>query len=118
MRYIRIPEPVQLIDPTTDAPVDRTVSFAESIRVVTSKMLAESVLDTLDLNELRSKLCAASPGDEVAIDDAWWQPLANEYKRLRGGLVAYLLAAAPHIRAVLDATTKPRPQEDRPAPAN
>lgn len=115
MRYLIIPPNVKVVDPNTDAPlIDANTGlqaegdFISAARNLTNEILKAKTLDLLDVMELRMRLTSAKVGDEVALEDKWWEALAAAFKRPEGFTLMYLASCRPHILAVNEATTEPR----------
>lgn len=115
MRYLVIPPNVKIVDPNTDAPlIDANTGlqaegdFVSAVRNLTNEILKAKTLDLLDVMELRMRLTSAKVGDEVALEDKWWEALVEAFKRPDGFTTIYLWSCRPHILAVFDATATPR----------
>jgi hypothetical protein len=116
MRYIVIPPNVKIVSPVDDAtPVLDAATglqaegdFASAVRNLTNEILKAKTLDLLDALELRIRLTSAKVGDEVALEDKWWEALVEAFKRPDGFTPIYLTSCRPHVMAVLEATTAPR----------
>lgn len=114
-RYILKPPPVKIVNPETDDPVidpktgvQAEGDFDMAVRHLCSEMLKTKALDVLDIIELRLALTRAEVGEEVGIEEAWWEKLVEAFKRPDGFTVMYLASSKPHILAVNEATTEPR----------
>ena len=88
MRYITIPPPVKIFHPDTGAPVmieatglQAEADFASAIRHITNEMLKANELNLLDTLELRIALASTEVGQEVKIEDAWWEKLVEAFQR-------------------------------------
>lgn len=115
MRYITIPPSVKIFNPDTDEPVldvktglQAEAGFAPAIRHLTNEMIKAKVMDYLEIVELRLALVGAKVGEEVGIEDTWWEAIVAAFKKTEGFTVMYITAARPHILAVNNATTEPR----------
>lgn len=115
MRYLTIPPNVRIVDPISDAPLVDPNSklplegdFASAVRNLTNEILKTKALDLLDALELRIRLTSAKVGDEVGIEDKWWEALVEAFKRPDGFTMMYLASCRPHVMAVNEATTTPR----------
>jgi hypothetical protein len=114
MHYITIPPPVRLFHQDTGAPilvekdVQAEADFATVIRHLTNEMLKMKSLDLLEVIELRVALTRAEIGQEVKIEDVWWEKLVEAFRRPDGFHIAYLVASKPHVLAITNAPTKPR----------
>lgn len=115
MRYITIPPNVKIVSPVDDTPlIDATTGlqaegdFASAARNLTNEIMKAKTLDLLDVMELRVRLTIPKVGDEVGIEDKWWEVLVEAFKRPDGFTLMYLASCKPHVLAVIEATTTPR----------
>lgn len=113
MRYVKVPEPVFILNPITDEPVIENgapvkFSFARSVRLILSVLSAKGASDTMTLLDIRSKFDRAAVGEVVELSNDEYGVLAPEFKRPTAGTVTamWLFSSEPHQRAVLDASDK------------
>jgi hypothetical protein len=116
MRYIIVPPNVKIVSPVDDAtPVLDAATglqaegdFVSAVRNLTNEIMKAKTLDLLDALELRIRLTSAKIGEEVALEDKWWEALVETFKRPDGFTLVYLASCKPHVMAVNEATTSPR----------
>ena len=115
MRYLPIPPNVKIVDPVSGAPVldantglQAEGDFVSAVRNLTNEILKARTLDLLDALELRMRLTSAKVGEEVALEDKWWEALVEAFKRPDGFTLMYLVSSQPHVAAVNEATTVPK----------
>lgn len=115
MRYVTVPNPVTLLDPVTDEPVKDeqgktlTRTFAWACRLAIAAVAAKGAADSTKVFDVRRKTDTATPGKTLVLDDDDWELLAPEFRRVNAQLfgLPWALCAEDHIRAILDAPTKP-----------
>lgn len=122
MRYITIPEDVEICHPITrealimpgpdGQPTKEVFSFARSCRTAIFVVSQKNGADALQLCDLRTKLEEARVGDVLQLSDVEWGLLEPEFKRPtpQGFGPCWALGGGElHIRAWLEAPSK-RPQ--------
>lgn len=118
MRYVRVPAPVMAIDTTTSKPIGPLVTFSEACMIALAAMAdsKRTQLDVLSLIDLRGKLARLSEGVLVELSEPEWKALEAEFKSGSRFGSAYLFVSEPHVRAVLEASTKKPEPTVLPAP--
>ena len=115
MRYLIKPPNVKLVNPVDDSPlIDPSTGlqaegdFNSAARNLTNEIMKARTLDLLDIMELRMRLTSAKVGEEVGLEDKWWEALVEAFKRPDGFTLMYLVSSRLHVAAVNEATTTPR----------
>jgi hypothetical protein len=105
-KYLTVPEPVAILDPLTDEPTGEVFSFARTARIVCACAVNVNA-DLLPVVDARKKLVAGGVGDVIELSDEQHATLLPHFKNPQGAAPALKLSVESHLRAFVDASSKP-----------
>lgn len=107
MRWITIPENIQLVNPGTDE-LAQEVSFSEYVRALRNDTRIFQGLGHLEAFELSSSLGRAKVGEAIPVEDASWAALTECAKAPKTLSPAFIFAPDAHrfVKAITEATAR------------
>lgn len=131
MRYIQVPEAFVVYQPVTGEPLDvdgnkttldkaERITFPKFVRLLcmlaSSKLNAPNAPSALTLIDIRNKGDSLVPGQLWECPDDWHKILTDTCGALAGMAAQTMFSAETHLRAIVDAPTKPPAVVATPAP--
>lgn len=110
MRYITIPETVELLNLADDTPSGRKMSFKEFLgNMLLDQKFGRTSGDIFAASDIRLKLkeSGGEPGKVLEIADSDWEKLASVIKEPSAPYAPIIMMQVPDfLRCILDAPTK------------
>lgn len=110
MRYILIPETVELVNLGDDTPAGRKMAFKEFLgNMLIDPKFGRTAGDIFAAADIRQKLkeTGGEPGAVLELADSDWEKLAAVIKEPSNGYAPIIMLQVPDfLRCILDAPTK------------
>lgn len=105
MRYIKVPQSFEVVDPIEEKPTGDVVSFSKFVSTLCVFAAQKQGADALLLIDIRKAAKNLMDGDIWECPDEYHSVLTTEARKPSGLNPYALLSAESHIRAIVDAPT-------------